>query len=131
MKTTYSKDWKIFNARTSLNGEEEVMGTFKDNREETFLNIGDRSGFKIYLERERDNPVDPNAIKVMGSSIINEKIIGKHLGYIAKEKAAMLKDEVELDARPYSVYIPSRDKSLMLNIRVLVRSGRYKKKNKD
>jgi hypothetical protein len=46
--------------------EETVVGVSFDNRKDTFLLVGDYPDFKIFLEREPDNPVDPNAIKVMG-----------------------------------------------------------------
>ena len=131
MNTTYTKDWKILNAHTSLNGEEEVVGTFIDNRKDAFLIMGDCKDFQIYLDREKNNPKDQNAIKVMALATVDGNKISDQLGYLSKDTAIMLKDEDDIDARPYSVYLPYKDKSLKLFIRVLIRSSRYKKnKNK-
>jgi len=130
MNAPYTRDWKIFQARKTLNGEEEVVGTFINARRDAFLIMGDASDFRVFLEREPDNPKDKNAIKVMGAATVDGRKMVEQLGYLSKETAALLKDEVEIDARPYSVYLPYKDKSFKLYIRILVRSERYKKKNR-
>jgi hypothetical protein len=124
MNTKWSRDWKKFAS------EVPVSGVTQGNRQSDFLIMGDQPDFKIFLERERDNPVDLNAIKVMGSATVeNEKIIHQ-LGYIPKEVSEQLANEKEIDATPHSVYIPYADKPNQygLRINVLVRSASYKKK---
>ena len=111
-----------------MNGELGVAGTHIDNRKDAFLLLGNRPDFKIYLEREIDNSIDPNAIKVMGVATVNGEKTNKHIGYIPKDVAGLLKDEEEIDARPYSVYLPHRGRTFGLNVRVLVRSNRVKKR---
>ena len=125
MNTNWSRDWKKFAS------EVPVAGVTQGNRQSDFLIMGDQPDFKIFLERERDNPIDPNAIKVMGSATVeNEKMIHQ-LGYIPKEISEQLANEKEFDATPHSVYIPYADKPNQygLRINVLVRSASYKKKN--
>ncbi|MFH2219416.1 MAG: HIRAN domain-containing protein [Pseudomonadota bacterium] len=122
METFWTEDWKTFSA------EETVVGVTRDTREADFLLMGDRADFNIFLEREKDNPVDQNAIKVMGSTTIEEKSIVRQLGYLSKETAEALKNEKEIDAKPYSVFLPYKDRSYGLKIRILVRSASYKKK---
>lgn len=124
METTWTRDWKIFSP------EEEVVGVTREDREVDFLIMGDQADFKIFLQRERDNPVDPNAIKVMASATVDEEPMIRQLGYLSKETAKMLKDEEELDARAYSVYLPYEDRLYGLRVRVLVRSQSYKRKMK-
>jgi len=130
METTWTRDWKVFSGGSSLSGEEEVVGVTHGNREVDFLLMGDQADFKIFLERERDNPVDPNAIKVMGSATVDEQPMIRQMGYLSKETAKMLKDEEDIDARPYSVYLPYEDRSYGLRVRVLIRSESYKRKMK-
>jgi hypothetical protein len=124
MESTWNKDWKLFSA------EEDVRGVTRDNRQDDFLIMGDQEDFKIFLERERDNPVDPNAIKVMGSATVNGQSMLKQLGYLSKETAKSLEDEIDLDARPRIVYLPYEERNYGLRIQVLVRSASYKKKLK-
>ncbi|MCK4824657.1 hypothetical protein KA005_53390, partial [bacterium] len=124
MESTWNKDWKLFSA------EEDVRGVTRDNRQDGFLIMGDQEDFKIFLERERDNPVDPNAIKVMGSATVDGEPMIRQLGYLSKETAKMLKDEEDIDARPYSVYLPYQDRSYGLRVRVLIRSQSYERKMK-
>lgn len=69
-----------------------------------------------------------NAIKVMGKATVDGNNVIEQLGYLSKETAECLKDEQELEARPYSVYLPNEERSYGLRIRVLVRSQAYKKK---
>ncbi|MFC1515499.1 HIRAN domain-containing protein [Thermodesulfobacteriota bacterium] len=122
METFWTDDWKAFSA------EETVVGVTRDTRQDDFLLMGDRTDFNIFLEREKDNPVDPNAIKVMGFTTVEEKSMVRQLGYLSKETAEALKNEKEIDARPYSVFLPYKDRSYDLKVRVLVRSESYKKK---
>ena len=122
MKTSYSKDWKTY-----YTSGLPVVGVTKDNRTVDFILMGDQEDFQIYLEREPDNPVDPNAIKIMGKATVKGELWSRQIGYLAKETAADLKEE-DLDARPDSVYLPYGGKNLGLTIRVLIRSQAYKKK---
>ena len=100
MESTWNKEWKLFSA------EEDVRGVTRDNRQDDFLIMGDQEDFKIFLERERQNKFDPNAIKVMGFATVNGQPMVKQLGYVSKETAKSLKDEIDLDARPRIVYLP-------------------------
>ena len=104
MKSTYPSGWKKFSFKES------VVGVTYDNREANFLLMGDQPDFKIFLEREPDNPVDPNAIKVMGSATVDGEQMTGQLGYLSKETAQILQDEEEIDVRPESVYLPYEDR---------------------
>jgi len=125
MESTWNKEWKLFSA------EEDVRGVTRDNRQDDFLIMGDQEDFKIFLERERQNKFDPNAIKVMGFATVNGQPMVKQLGYVSKETAKSLKDEIDLDARPRIVYLPYEERNYGLRIQVLVRSANYKKKMKN
>jgi hypothetical protein len=125
MDSTWSSDWKLFSK-----SEQPVVGVTHGDREDNFLKMGDQEDFKIFLERERQNKSDPNAIKVMGFATVNGQPMTKQLGYLSKETAKSLKDEVDLDARPRIVDLPYEDREYGLKIQVLVRSARYKKKLK-
>ncbi len=122
MDTEWTKDWINYST------EERVVGVSKEDRAHKFLVLGDEPDFKIYLEREPTNTYDKNAIKVMGTATIDGTQITEQLGYLPKETAAWLKDLKELDARPYSVYLPCEDRSYGLRIRMLIRSAPRKKK---
>jgi len=124
MESEWSKDWKSFSK------EEDVAGFTHELRSDYFVIMGDQPDFKIFLERERDNPVDPNAIKVMGSATVEGQLMTAQLGYLSKETAELLKDEEELDARPRLAELPYEDKYSGLSITVLVRPQSYKKKTK-
>ena len=123
MDCDWDKDWK------SAISEEEVVGVSYDNRAQKFVILGDQEDFQIFLEREPENPQDPNAIKVMGRATINGENVVEQLGYLSKETALYLKDEKEIDARPYSVYLPYEGRLFGLRIRILVRKAAYKKKH--
>ena len=125
MESTWNKEWKLFSA------EEDVRGVTRDNRQDDFLIMGDQEDFKIFLERERQNKFDPNAIKVMGFATVNGQPMVKQLGYVSKETAKSLKDEIDLDARPRIVYLPYEERNYGLRIQLLVRSSNYKKKMKN
>ena len=125
MESTWNKEWKLFSA------EEDVRGVTRDNRQDDFLIMGDQEDFKIFLERERQNKFDPNAIKVMGFATVNGQPMVKQLGYVSKETAKSLKDEIDLDARPRIVYLPYEERNYGLRIQVLVRSANYTKKMKN
>jgi hypothetical protein len=124
METDWTKDWKTFST------EETVVGVTRDSREVDFLLMGDQDDFKIFLEREKDNPVDPNAIKVMASATVEGRSMVRQLGYLPKETAGKLKDEKDINARLHSVFLPYEKKKYGLRVRVLVRSAKYKKKMK-
>lgn len=123
MKTDWNKDWKNFAA------EEQVVGVTYDNRAQKFLELGDQNNFNIFLERDPNNPRDKNAIKVMGSAIVGGKKRVEQLGFLSKDTAKALKDEKEIDARPYSVYLPYQGRKFGLRVRILVRSQQYKNKH--
>ena len=118
MKTSWDEDkWAAFPPEVT------AMGINKDpQRGIAFLNMSDRSDFRIFLMREPTNPVDPNAIKVMASATVDGEQRIRQLGYIPKDLAEMMKDERELDARPHCAYLPYQGRELDLKIRVL--SGR-------
>ena len=122
METEWTRDWKLFSQ------EETVVGVTYENREVHFLMMGDQPDFKIFLERESENPVDPNAIMVMASATVNMELIMRQLGYLSRETAKMLENEQEIDARAYSVYLPYEDRPYGLRVSVLVRSQAYKRK---
>ncbi len=122
MDTDWDKDWKSFSA------EEEVVGITFEDRQRNFLIMGDSPEFRVHLQREPNNPKDKNAIKVIGTARVNGRSVAQQLGYLSKQTAKQLKDEKELDARPYSVYLPYEGRTLGLRIRVLVRTQAYKKK---
>lgn len=122
MKTEKSKDWKFFRS------EEPVVGVSFGDCEKAFLILGDRPDFRISLRREPNNPVDKNAIMVVGSATIKGRKRAGQLGHLSKETAFELKDEKEIDARPHSVYIPYDDCLYGLKINVLVRSQAYLKR---
>ena len=126
MDSTWSRNWKLFS-----DFEQPVVGVTHGDRKDYFLIMADQEDFKIFLERERQNKFDPNAIKVMGFATVNGQPMTKQLGYLSKETAKSLKNEVDLDARPRIVYLPYEDKKYGLKIQVLVRSARYKKKLKN
>ena len=67
----------------------------------------------------------------MGSATVNGTIMTRQLGYLSKETAQQLKGEKEIDARPYSVYLPYNKSRYGLRIRVLIRSASYKKMMKN
>jgi HIRAN domain len=125
MDTEWSNDWKNYSL------EERVVGVSYEDRARQFIILGDQPDFTIYLEREPTNTYDKNAIRVMGKATVDGNNIIEQLGYLSKETAAGLKDEKELDARPYSVYLPHEEQPFGLRIRVLVRSQAYYKKKRE
>ena len=122
MDTTYSKDWKTFER------EVYIAGLARDDRKEKLAGLVGKSDLKVMLEREPDNPVNPNAIKVIISATVDGNINNEHIGYVPKKIAASLKDEPELDARPR--LLKGSKNGLIFNYNILVRSARYKKKKK-
>lgn len=118
----WDKDWRSFG------GEEEVVGVSFEDRYIKFLRLCDQPGFKIYIEKDTSNEYDSNAIKVMSSAVINGKVAVEQLGFLSRHTAQQLKDEQDLDARPYSVYLPVDGNHFGLRIRILVRSKRYRDK---
>lgn len=124
MQTTYTKDWKTFDSDVN------VVGVTREDREANFLIMGDQPDFKIFLKKEPNNPVDPNAVKVMGSATVDGEKMVAQLGYIPKEIAQELSNEKEIDARPQTVWLPYEDRQYGLRIKILVRSAIYKKNKK-
>ena len=76
------------------------MGVNYENRERSFLLLGEKLDVRIYLEREPDNPYDPNAIKVMGIASVKGSITVLQLGYLSRETAKELVNYQDLDATP-------------------------------
>lgn len=124
MNTEWSRDWKL------LFSELNVAGVTQGRRENDFMLIGDREDFTVYLEREPDNPVDQNAIKVMGKATIGGVEMVRQLGYIPADTALQLKEEQELNARPHSVFLPYGGNRYGLRVNVLGRSKSYIKRNR-
>ncbi|MFH1417675.1 MAG: HIRAN domain-containing protein [Planctomycetota bacterium] len=122
MNTSWDKDWKAFDR------EEPVVGVTYENRERTFLVMGDQPDFRVFLERDPNNPKDKNAIKVMGFATVRGTPTVSQLGFLSRETAEFLRDERELDARPYSVFLPYGERQYGLRVSVLVRSQAYKKR---
>ena len=122
METDWDSDWVCF-AR-----EEKVVGVTHEDRDIKFLRLHDQPGFKIFLEKDKSNVYDSNAVKVMGSAKIDGKTVVEQLGFLSKHTAQQLKNEQELDARPYSVYLPVHGHKYGLRISVLVRSKQYRDK---
>lgn len=115
IRTEWPNDWIV------LIKEENVVGMTYDNRIDWFLMMGDYPDFRVFLEKEPDNPVDPNAIKVMGSATSDQgELITKQLGYLPKETAKRLKKYENIDARPYSVLLPVEDSYYELVITIFV-----------
>jgi len=122
MATSWDKDWRCFA------NEEKVVGVSFEDRDIKFLRLYGQPEFKIYLEKDTLNEYDSNAVKVMASAMIDGKTVIEELGLLSKYTAQQLKDEQELDARPYSVHLPTQDHKYGLCISVLVRSKRYRDK---
>lgn len=119
IKTNWDKDWKCFER------EEKVVGVTYEGRDVKLLKLLDQPEFKIFLEKDNFNEHDPNAVKVMGSARVDGQLVTEQLGFLSKHTAQQLKDEQELDARPYSVYLPVHGHQYGLRISILVRSKRY------
>lgn len=130
MDTVWSKDWKNYSAN------EPIVTLSQQDSARKFIILADQKDFNIFLDRESTNPYNENAIKVMGKATVDDVTVTYHLGYLSGETAEALKEEQELDARPYSVYFstlkintgPFENFPYDLKIRVLVRSKAYKKR---
>ncbi len=122
IETEWSSDWRNYES------EEPVVGTSLEGREKAFLVLGDQPDFRILLKREPGNSRDKNAIMVIGSATVNGVRSIEQLGYLSRETAKRLKGEEDIDARPYSVFLPYEGRNLGLRVRVLVRSQAYLKK---
>lgn len=120
METSWDADWKVFAP------EEAVVGVTFDSRIINFLRLCDQPNFRIFIEKDKSNEHDNNAIKVMASALIENEPIVEQIGFLSKHTARQLKDEEELDDRPYSVYLPVGGHKFGLRIRVLVRSKKYR-----
>ncbi len=99
--------------------EEKVMGMEYEDRWKNFLLVGDQPEFKLFLERESNNEFDKNAIKVMGSAIVDGKTVVKHIGYVQKETAAKLKKIDSINVGSASVSIPVEGRPLVLKILIV------------
>ncbi len=114
MKTSWGDDWIAFPP------EVPVMGINKEpQRAIDFLMMADRPDFRVFLEREPSNPHDSNAVKVMASAKVDGEQRIRHLGYLPRDVAEMMKNEKELDARPHCAYLSYEGKDLDFRIRVL------------
>lgn len=121
-KTEWGKDWIVWTGGGDHNNAISVAGVTHANAERTFLKIGTYSDFTIYLKREPRNRYDKNAIKVMASATIGWRKHSFQLGYVPAEFAATIANERDLDARPYSVHLPTKGREFGIQIRVLVRA---------
>lgn len=108
--------WKV------LADQEKVAGVTFENRHLNFFRICLQPGFRIYLQREEDNAVDPYALRVMGTC--DTLPYGYHIGYLEKEAARSLKNHHHLQAIPQSAWLPTRDCGFGLRITVLTPSGK-------
>lgn len=124
---SHGRDWKI-----SSPTEEDVVGVAYEGRADNFVILADQPEFKMYFEREPNNPYDPNAIKVMGTALADGQRVHRQIGYLSSETAALYKDEPELQVGNASVKLPHRDNgnNLSLKIQILERSKSWKSKQK-
>ncbi len=122
----YGRDWKI-----SSPTEEDVVGVSYEGRADSFVILADQPEFKMYFEREPDNPHDPNAIKVMGSALVNGQTVQSQLGYLSTDTAKLYKDEPELKVGNASVKLPYDGKYFSLKVQILERSKVWKSKQKS
>jgi len=117
MKSSWSEDWKFYG------NDIPVKGLNRNDNVSSLRHVLESPDFKIELEREPDNPVDPNAIKVLaiGTTISGSKLRGK-IGYLDKDIAAGLKGNFEIDARPQSILLPNlKYNFIILNLTILTK----------
>ena len=100
-KGTWDSDWKW-----SEEGKVKVVGLSRDSRSDYFIMLVREKNFKMYLEREPENPVNPNALKVMASAEIDGGLVSKHVGYLPDDIANKYAG-IDLDIRPDSAFMPT------------------------
>jgi len=102
--------------------EEEVVGVAYEGRAENFLILADQPEFRMHLKREPDNAYDHNAIKVMGSAVIDGQRVYRDFGYLAAETAKEYAGKAELQVGDASVLLPFNGRPFSLRLQVLERS---------
>ncbi len=102
--------------------EEKVMGTEFEDRWKNLVLLGDKPDFRLFLEREPNNKFDKNAIKVMCSATIDGSKMTRHLGYVQKETAAVLKGVDDIDVGSVSISFPTGTHPLILKIQIVYTS---------
>ncbi|MBC8284651.1 MAG: hypothetical protein H8E32_12615 [Nitrospinae bacterium] len=120
---TRSSDWKW-----AEDGKLKVAGISHGTRTLDFMKLAFLDDFKMYLEDEPDNPVDPNAKKIMASGTIDGELVSKHIGYLPKGISKKYAG-VEIDIQPTDAFLP-KDYNLNVGVEIglFVRSARYLKK---
>lgn len=116
MERAADPDWKCVLFR-----EEEVIGTNLENRVADFIQIADKPGFEIFLEKDTDDPFDNCAIRIMGAAVVNGTRNVRYLGHLSKETAFLLKNEKNLKAGSASVLLPTYGCRFVLKIQILIR----------
>ena len=120
---TRTADWKW-----AEDSKLKVAGISHGTRTLDFVNLAFLDDFKMYLEAEPDNPVDPNAKKIMASGTVDGKLVSKHVGYLPKGISKKYAG-VEIDIQPTSAFLPDDYKlNVGVEIGLFVRSARYLKK---
>jgi len=99
--------------------EEKVMGTEFEGRWKNLLLLGDQPDFQMYLERELDNALDRNAVKVMCSATVDGNALVKQIGYVQKNTAAALKGIEDIEIGSASVSFPTNSQPLILKILIV------------
>ena len=122
-RETRNADWKW-----AHEGKVEVAGISRGTRALDFMKLAFLDDFKMYLEDEPDNPVDPNAKKVMASGTVDGELVSKHIGYLPKGISKKYAG-VELKILTTDAFIP-KDYNLNVGVEIglFVRSARYLKK---
>jgi hypothetical protein len=124
-KGIWDSDWKW-----SDEGKVKVVGLSHGSRSAHFMLLAREKNFKMYLERETENPVNPNALKVMASVEGDDGLVSRHVGYLPDDVANKYAG-IDLDIRPDSAFLPtSNDMNLGVKVALLVRSARYLKNKK-
>ncbi|HHZ11468.1 MAG TPA: hypothetical protein GYA05_02010 [Acholeplasmataceae bacterium] len=91
-----------------------VVGVTYEGRQEYIKKM--KIGERIRLERDRNNPHDPNAIKV-----VNEK--GEHIGFISKDLAGKLAERMDKGERfQAAVSDITGSPETVLGVNLLIRS---------
>jgi hypothetical protein len=107
-----------------------VAGTSFESRARDFLLLAPTADFRLALEAEPDNPVSPLARKVVASGTLDGQHVTRQIGYLPDSLATRYAD-AELDVRPHRVFVPpTADLSLGIEIAVLIRKARPRKRAK-